>query len=314
MDTKTVRLLKKAELSPDTMDFAFEIEEGRFAGLEPGAHVDVHLGEDLVRQYSLWNWSQDGRSINVAVKREEAGRGGSQAMHALQEGAKVRIGGPRNHFKLQSGDSYVTLIAGGIGATPLVAMARELLNTGRDFQVYYLVRSKEYAAMDAKFRELGLNEWYHLHCDDTDGVLDLAQVLQNVPVGSDVYTCGPEPMLNAVLEAGVALRGGTIHFERFSAVTDVDHGDNDAFEIEVRSSGALYQVGATDTILEVLKSNGVPVEFGCSEGLCGSCIVDVIEGEVDHRDGILTPEEQSTNSYMCTCVSRAKSKRLVLDL
>lgn len=314
MQTIAARMTKKATLSPDTTDFTFEITEGRFQGLEAGAHVDVHLGDDLVRQYSIWSWSLDGRLLNVAVKREESGRGGSLAMHALEEGAIVEIGGPRNHFKLQPGDRYVTLIAGGIGATPLVAMARELLNAGRDFQVVYLVRSKEYAAMDAKFRALGLDEWYRLHCDDMDGQFDLPALMRSLPVDSDIYTCGPEPMLNAVLDASSALRGGAIHFERFAAATDVDHGGTGSFEVQLGSNGVVYEIGADETILEVLRANGVPVEFGCSEGLCGSCMVDVIEGEVDHRDGILTPEEQATNSYMCTCVSRAKGKRLVLDL
>ena len=110
------------------------------------------------------------------------------------------------------------------------------------------------------------------------------------------------------------MRGGTIHFERFSAPADADHGDSAAFEVVVNSTGASYEVGEDDTILDVLRQNGVSVDFGCSEGLCGSCIVDVIEGEVDHRDGILTPEEQAENGYLCTCVSRAKGKRLVLDL
>lgn len=308
------RLIKKTELSPEVSDFEFQIEEGRFAGLEAGAHIDVHLEDGLIRQYSLWNWSLDGRTLNVAVKREDNGRGGSLAMHALEEGVLVQIGGPRNHFKLQPGDRYVTLIAGGIGATPLVAMARELLNAGREFQVIYLVRAPEHAAMDSKFRALGLNEWYRLHCSDDEGFMDMAEVMKGLPVDSDVYTCGPEPMLNAVLEAGTAMRGGTIHFERFAAASDAQHGETEGFEVELKSTGAVYQVGADDTILSVLQSNGVPVEFGCSEGLCGSCIVDVIDGEVDHRDGILTPEEKAESAYLCTCVSRAKGARLVLDL
>lgn len=269
MDRIKARLVRKTALSADTSDFLFEAVEGRFLGLEPGAHVDVHLGEDLVRQYSLWSWSQNGKSINLGVKREDSGRGGSLAMHALEEGAEVEIGGPRNHFKLQSDEGYVTLIAGGIGATPLVAMARELLNSGRDFQVYYLVRSQDYAAMDAQFRALGLDQWYHLHCDDVDGQIDLSRVLHAMPAGSDVYTCGPEPMLNAVLEAGSAMRGGTIHFERFSAASDADHGESTGFEVEIASTGAVFDVGAQDTILEVLKSNGITVEFGWPKGFAG---------------------------------------------
>ena len=314
MNTQIARLVRKTALSPDTTDFLFEVKDGRFAGLEAGAHIDVHLGKDLVRQYSIWSWTQDGRCLNVAVKREDEGRGGSLAMHALEAGMLVQIGGPRNHFHLQPADRYVALIAGGIGATPIVAMARELLNTGRNFQVIYLVRSKGLAAMDAKFRALGIDEWYRLHCDDKDGQLDFKAVLRDLPVDSDVYTCGPEPMLNAVLEAGSNMRGGTIHFERFSAASDQDRDESSEFEVEIKSSGAVFEVGAEETILSVLNSNGVPIDCGCSEGLCGTCMVDVLEGEVDHRDAILTPDEQATNQFMCTCVSRAKSKRLVLDL
>ncbi len=314
MDTLTARLIKKTQLSPDTMDFCFELLQGRFSGLEPGAHVDVRLRDDLVRQYSIWSWTQDGRQINIAVKCEAQGRGGSLAMHQLEEGASVEIGSPRNHFHLESNDRYVTLVAGGIGATPLVAMARQLLNTGQRFQVYYLVRSKEYAAMDAKFRALGLDEWYHLHCDDTDGQIDLSSAMQAIPAGSDLYVCGPEPMLNAVLEAGSAMRGGTIHFERFAAASEVDQAPTRGFDIELNSSGQVFHVSNEDTILNVLRANDIAIDFGCSEGLCGSCIVDVVEGEVDHRDGILTPEEQALNSYMCTCVSRAAGSKLILDL
>ncbi|AUQ60603.1 Flavodoxin reductase (ferredoxin-NADPH reductase) family 1 (plasmid) [Phaeobacter inhibens] len=314
MDTRTARLVGKTALSPDTVDFSFELINGRFSGLEPGAHIDVHLGPDLVRQYSIWNWRQDGRQLNIAVKLEASGRGGSHAMHALKQGDEILLGAPRNNFKLQPDTPYVTLIAGGIGATPLVAMARDLANMRRDFQVYYLVRSQDLAAMDEPFRALDLGDRYHLHCDDADGQLDLAAVLRSMPMGSDVYTCGPEPMLNAVLEAGSAMRGGTIHFERFAAVADADTCSNGSFDIEIQSTGAMLRVSAEESILDVLKASGIAVDFGCSEGLCGACLVDVLDGEVDHRDGILTPEEQATNSYLCTCVSRAKGDKLVLNL
>lgn len=138
--------------------------------------------------------------------------------------------------------------------------------------------------------------------------------MQDLPFDCNVYTCGPEPMLNAVLDAGRSMRGGKIHFERFAAAAGVQHAKAEGFEIELKSSGAVFQVGAEDTILSVLQANDVPVEFGCSDGLCGSCIVDVVVGEVDHRDGILTPEEKADNAFLCTCVSRARSDRLVLDL
>lgn len=314
MDTHCARLVRKTQLSPDTADFRFEIAEGRLTGLEPGAHVDIYLADDLVRQYSIWNWDRSGKWVQVAVKCETDGRGGSMAMHSLDEGDEVQIGGPRNHFKLQDTPNHKTLIAGGIGATPIYAMAHHLLNNQADFRAVYLVRSRDHAALDAQFRALELGERYHLHCSDEDGTFDLPGLMQSMPMGGEIYACGPEPMLNAVLDAGTALRGGTIHLERFAAVTDMEHAPNEVFEVELESSGAVYTVTKDQTILEVLRDNGVELDYGCSEGLCGSCMVDVVEGEVDHRDGILTPEEQATNEFMCVCVSRARSRRLVLRL
>ena len=314
MGTRRAKLIKKTVLSADTTDFCFALEEGQFTGLEPGAHVDIRLSDDLVRQYSIWNWDQNGKWLNVAVKREDAGRGGSLAMHALNEGQSVQIGMPRNHFVLQDGPNHKTLIAGGIGATPIFAMARQLQNSGADFRVIYLVRSKELAALDDAFSSLNLGDRYQLHCDETSGPIELKEVMQSVPLNGDIYTCGPEPLLNAILEAGKSLRGGTIHFERFAASSDVDHGENAAFEVEIESTQAVYHVGPDDSILNVLKQNGIHVDVGCAEGLCGSCMVDVVSGDVDHRDGLLTPEEQASNEVMCLCVSRAKSDRLTLRL
>lgn len=314
MDTQRARLIRKTQLSPDIADFRFEPTGERFTGLEAGAHVDVHLGDSLIRQYSIWDWDHSGKWLNVAVKLETDGRGGSQAMHALQDGAALEIGGPRNNFALQDTDRHITLIAGGIGATPIHAMAHYLRNKQADFRVYYLARAREHAAFDAQFRSLGLNEWYHLHCDDEDGMFDFARVMQTVPAGGDIYTCGPEPMLQAVLDAGTGLRGGSIHFERFAASADMEHAPNAVFEVEIESSGAVFQVTENQTILGVLRDNGIHVDYGCSEGLCGSCIVDVASGDIDHRDAVLSPEEQAANEFMCLCVSRARSRRLVLRL
>jgi vanillate O-demethylase ferredoxin subunit len=314
METTPARVAGVTGLSEDISDFRFESSGAAFTGLEPGAHVDVHLPNGLVRQYSIWDWAEDGSWVSVAVKREDNGRGGSLAMHALREGEAVRIGGPRNNFTLDARDQHITLIAGGIGVTPIFAMARALKARGAEFRVYYLVRNADMAAFDGQFRALDLDDRYHLHCDATDGMIDLHALMAQVPAGGDVYTCGPEPMLNAVLDAGQALSSGAIRFERFAAASDLEHAPNEAFEIEVGSTGAVFEVGAEDTILHVLKANGIDVDFGCSEGLCGSCITDVLSGDIDHRDGVLSPEEQETNSFMCVCVSRARSRRLVLDL
>lgn len=314
MTSRRARLIEKTHLSPDIADFRFEVLDCLIDGLEPGAHVDVRLARDLVRQYSLWNWDPEGRWFNVAVKVESKGRGGSLAMHTLSVGDEVEIGGPRNHFRLVETPGHVTLLAGGIGVTPILAMARQLHASCADFRVFYLVRSQEHAAVDQHFRGMDLGKRYHLHCDDTDGLFDLGALMQTVPMGGDVYACGPEPMLDAVVRAGSRLRGGAIHIERFVAAAALTHAPNRTFEVELQSSGKVLPVGPDETILGVLRENGVSIDFGCSEGLCGTCMVDVVEGEVDHRDGVLSPEEQESNAFMCVCVSRAKSDRLVLRL
>lgn len=314
MSSHRARLIETTRLSPDIAELRFQILDGHMTCLEPGAHVDVGLAPGLVRQYSLLDWDAEGRWFSVAVKRERQGRGGSLAMHALGLGDEVEVGGPRNHFALAQSGGHVTLIAGGIGVTPILPMVRALYVAGADFRVFYLVRSREQAAMDRYFRRMDLGERYHLHCGDSEGRFDIGAAMQTVPAGGDVYACGPEPMLDEVLAAGSGWRGGTIHFERFAAAATFAQTPNDSFEVELESSGDVLTVGPGDTILDVLRAHGVPIDFGCAEGLCGSCMVDVVAGEVDHRDGVLSPEEQDSNDFLCVCVSRAKSERLVLRL
>lgn len=314
MNSQRARLIEKTDLSHEVAGLRFQVLDGHLACPEPGAHVDVGLAPDLVRQYSLCNWDPEGRWFDIAVKREPEGRGGSVAMHALCVDDEVEIGGPRNNFALAETGKHITLIAGGIGVTPILPMVRELHRWGADFRVFYVVRSQDHAAMDPQFRRLELGERYHLHCSDTDGRFDIAAVLQTLPVGGDVYVCGPEPMLDEVLNAGSELRGGAIRFERFAAAATFAHAPNDSFEVKLQSSGTVLTVGPEESILDVLREHGIAVEFGCQEGLCGTCLVDVVDGEVEHRDGVLSPDEQEANDFMCVCVSRAKSNRLVLQL
>lgn len=312
--TITARLIRKATLSPDIAEFRFEPLEGRFDGLEPGAHVDVRPDPEHVRQYSLCDWDPHGAWLAVAVKREAAGRGGSQAMHALEEGAIVELGGPRNHFALKDREAPVLLIGGGIGATPVLAMARHLRAQGADFRLVYLTRSRQDAALHDAFALLDLGGIYRLHCDADDGVCDITALIEGHPANGDIYVCGPEPMLNAVLAAGEKLGRTNIHFERFAAAPGANDGPADGFEVRIASNGETYPIGPDQTILEVLRAANYNVEFGCSEGICGSCIVNVMDGEVDHRDSVLHGEEREQNDYMCICVSRAKSGKLTLDL
>lgn len=315
MSTTRAGLLRREQLSDDVCLLTFAAESGRFRGCEPGAHVSVHLGPDLVRSYSLTHWTPDGAELTVAVKAERDGRGGSLAMHRLVPGAIVELSGPRNNFPVATPEATpIVLLAGGIGVTPLYAIARSLTAAGRGFELHYLTRSASEAAFDRLLGDLGLAERYLPHHDDTDGLLDLVALLGRQPAETHYYVCGPEPMLAAVQEASSTLGRGVVHFERFTAVEIDSAAPQTGFVVALASTGEEHQIPEDRSILQVLRDAGHDIDYACSEGTCGTCITDVLEGEIDHRDSILTPEEQAEGDCMCLCVSRACSARLVLDL
>jgi vanillate O-demethylase ferredoxin subunit len=308
------RVVERVSLSSEVCGLTLERVLGRFAGLEAGAHIDVHLDDDTVRQYSLTEWDEDGRRVSVAVKREPDGRGGSLAMHALAVGDVVPISDPRNNFRLAEGDKPRVLVAGGIGITPLYAMARALSADGLPFDLHYMVRSRSLAAFDGDLRALGLGEAYHLSCDDEDGIPDFMRLVERYPRDTRFYVCGPEVMLTAMQKASEELAIGSVSFERFAAVPSTESVDTRSFQLVLNSSEEVYDVPADRSILQVLREAGRDVDWGCTEGVCGTCITDVLEGDIEHRDSILSDEEQQAGDCMCICVSRAKGSRLVLDL
>lgn len=302
-------------LSEDIQSFTFAAKDGApFATAAAGGHVDVHLPGGLVRQYSLWQWDPEGRWGSVAVKREDTGTGGSRAMHALETGTDVTLTGPRNNFHLDETAEHSILLAGGIGATPIYAMAARLKALGKSCTVYYLTRSASLAAFQSTFEALELGPNLTCHYDDADGFMDLKGLLANAPNDAHLYVCGPEPLLQAVLDnAQGVLPSNQVHFERFSAVDVVSPGADAPFEVELAKTGKSFTIPADKTILDVLQDANLPVDFSCTAGVCGACILDVLEGDIDHRDSVLTEDEQSENSLICVCVSRSKGGKLVLD-
>ena len=321
---KHCRITKVEALTADITSFDIEVIDDSFErpvldNLTAGAHLDVYLDDGLIRQYSLWDWSEDKTRVSVAVKREDQGNGGSLKMHELKVGNLITIDGPRNHFPLQPNAPHYTLIAGGIGVTPIFAMARELSQTNAKVDVYYLVQKEELAAFAPHFEKLELNQKsdssYQLHCDDKSGLFDFDSLISKIPNDSVIYTCGPEPMLNAVIKTveGHSVKH-ELHYERFTIASEAAAKENSSFEVKIESTGAVYTVNEDETILSVLSDNGVDVASACAAGLCGTCITDVLEGDIDHRDAILSDEEKASNECMCVCISRAKSKSITLDL
>lgn len=294
-------------------------EGGQLPPFTAGAHVIVQLGQGLDRQYSLANDPQERHRYVIGVLRDPASRGGSIHMHeALAEGQTITISTPQNHFPLAADGKRHLLIAGGIGITPMRAMVHALSRSGADFHLYYCTRSPEMTAFRADLEQnasAGQVTFVHDGGDPSKG-LDAAKLLAEHSDGLHAYVCGPPGLIKGVREAASHWPSGTVHFEIFSAeATEELHQEGDSsFQVEIASSGQVFEIPADKTILEVLLANDIDVPRLCEEGYCGSCLTDVLEGEPDHRDVVLTEDEQASNEMMTVCCSRAKTGRLKLDL
>ncbi|WBO62636.1 PDR/VanB family oxidoreductase [Streptomyces camelliae] len=275
---------------------------------EPGAHVDLLLGPELERQYSLCSDPADRSAWRIAVLREEHGRGGSTYVHEeLGEGDKVRVRGPRNHFPLESAPGY-RFIAGGIGITPLLPMLAAAEAAGAAWSLLYGGRSRASMAFTGELARYG--DRVTLAPQDETGLLDLGPVLDGAPDGTLVYCCGPGPLLDAVEERCPA---GRLRVERFQPKSQPT-GSDTAFEVELARSGRVLTVAPRVSVLDTVRAAGVEVLYSCTEGTCGTCETDVLEGVPDHRDSVLTEEERAAGDTMMICVSRCRGARLVLDL
>lgn len=278
---------------------------------EPGAHIDVVLGPDLERQYSLCGDPADRHSWRVAVLREPDGRGGSAHVHGqLEAGGKVRVRGPRNHFALQPSPRY-RFVAGGIGITPILPMLAEAEASGAEWTLLYGGRTRNSMAFVEELSPYG--DKVRIAPQDEAGLLDLAAELGTPQPGTLVYCCGPGPLLDAVEERCAQWPKGSLHVERFQPKVQETGADTE-FEVVLERSGRTLTVPADVSVLDTVRSAGVEVLFSCTEGTCGTCETDVLEGTPDHRDSVLTDEEREAGETMLICVSRCRGKRLVLDL
>jgi cytochrome P450/ferredoxin-NADP reductase len=277
----------------------------------PGAHIDLLVG-DYVRKYSLCGARDDRRGLRISVLRDRDGRGGSDHIHrAIAPGMMVRMRGPRNHFRLDEGFDRYLLIAGGIGITPILAMADRLKAIGKDYAVHYAVRSKTAAALcDRLMRDHGERAVLHSAADGQR--LDLAAIVTADPA-AEIYACGPERLLSAI-EGLVADRPERLHAERFATADPIARSDDRAFRVELRDSGLELEVAADQTMLTALRAAGIDVPSDCEEGICGTCEVEVMAGEVDHRDAVLTASERAAGRRMMACCSRACGSKLALAL
>lgn len=280
---------------------------------EAGAHIDLFLPDNRIRQYSLCGDVDDRLCYRIAVLRESNGRGGSKAVHdELKVGDSIRVGWPRNHFRLDAAPRYI-FIAGGIGITPILPMIAAAETAGADWTLVYGGRSLETMAFVDVLARYG--ERVRLWPMDQHGLINLDDMLKCPEAATRVYCCGPEPLLLAVKSC--CERYGwpdqALHIEHFAAPLQSAGQSNAAFEVHLARSGQTYWVPADRTILDVLDAAGVAVRQSCGVGTCGTCECRVLEGEPDHRDSVLTNEEKQAGQYMMICVSRSQTDRLVLD-
>ena len=300
-----------ARPAEDVVELMLSHPEGAaLPGWTPGAHIDLVLDHDVVRQYSLCGSPADPTCYRVAVLLAPDTRGGSKRCHELAEGATVRVRGPRNHFPLVTSPRYL-FVAGGIGITPLLPMIEEADAAGADWQLHYGGRTRSSMAYLDRLAQYG--DRVTVVPQDEAGLLDLASILATPDDRTLVYCCGPEPLLQAVEERCAGWPSGALHLERFSPKVVEREGADTAFELVLQRSGVTTTVAEDTTVLQAMRDAGVSVLASCMEGTCGTCETEVVEGDIDHRDSVLDPEEHESGEVMMVCVSCCRGSRLVLD-
>lgn len=278
-----------------------------------GAHIDVHIPGGLVRQYSLCNSPAETHRYVIAVLNVENGRGGSRAMHdSIRVGQTIAVSEPRNHFPLSAGAGRYLLLAGGIGVTPILAMADTVRRAGREFSLVYCTRSPRDTPFLASLSEYHDSVRFHHDGGDPARAFDLAALLSDIKAGTEVYCCGPRGFMDAVRRAAAHWPAGTVHFEDFNPAA-ADDDDDGPFTVEIASTGERYQVPPEKTILEVLREAGMDCDSSCEAGLCGVCCVSYSDGAVIHRDSVLTDDERAGQVAIC-CSRAAPGSLLKLDL
>ena len=308
-----VVVASRRDLTADVVELTLAPEDAVIPQWDPGAHVDLELLDGSLRPYSLCGAGPDG-SVRIAVLREPNGRGGSRAVHDhVRAGDRLRIRGPRNHFRLR-GTDFLLFVAGGIGITPLLPMIEEAERTGTGWRLLYLGRSRDRMAYVGDLVERFGSHVYAWPSDERSRY-PLDDIWARMPEGrSLVYACGPESLLSGLEDS--ARRHGQEHrlvVERFAPAA-VEHEPNRPIEVVLARRGRTVRVPADQTVLDAVNAVGANVLSTCREGTCGTCEVRVLDGIPEHRDAVLSSEERLENTSMMTCVSRCRGSRLVLGL
>jgi len=316
--SRPVRVQRVRQVARDIVAMRLVAPDGRpMPRWQPGSHIDVACGDTgLSRQYSLCGDPADSQALEIAVLLDPQSRGGSAWMHAqVKEGDRLHVRGPRNHFRLDERATRLVFVAGGIGITPIAAMARRARELGIDYALHYCGRDRHALAFVDELTALH-GERLQLHLSAEGSRLDIAALLATPQAGALVYACGPLRMLDALEAATAHWPQDSLRVEHFeSTLGTLDPSKEQAFEVELKDSGLTLPVRADQTLLAALRAANIDVQSDCEEGLCGSCEVRVLAGPVDHRDRVLTRGEREEGQRMMSCCSRAcGGEKLVLEL
>ncbi|RJP67431.1 MAG: oxidoreductase [Comamonadaceae bacterium] len=292
-------------------------DSAEFEVAAAGSHVDLFLAQDLVRSYSLYLPAAKGDPYRIAVALDPRSRGGSRHMFAhVKVGDEIDISLPKNHFPLTEDASNTVMVAGGIGVTPLMAMATRLTRLGKPWTLHYAAQARTSAAFINELQELAYASGSSVHFsfgDDPDRQrIDLPKVFACAPLDTHFYCCGPKRMIDAFVAAGEQRPSRFVHVEHFGGVTPT--GSDQSFTVRLARSGKVLTVPAGRTILEVVEQAGISVAHACKEGVCAACETRVIDGIPDHRDLVLSKKERGQNQSMMICCSGSVTAELVLDL
>ncbi|AME28392.1 PDR/VanB family oxidoreductase [Burkholderia sp. PAMC 26561] len=315
----TVRVDAIRDEAPDIRVYVISRIDGEpFSAYEPGAHIDVTSPSGVMRQYSLCGDPDQLQHYEFAVKHETRSRGGSRSLHNdVTPGTQLITSAPRNLFRLDDTATGHILMAAGIGITPLLSMAYRLLREHPRFTLHYFVRDFASAAFMTLLTESRFAEHVVVHYGVEPSKLrhEVIVCLTDVPPGTHVYTCGPSGFMDCVVRTGESvLPASSIHLERFFAESTVAREAVASFEVEIASNGTKVRVEPDQSIVDALASAGILIDTSCGEGVCGTCMVDVLSGEPEHRDHCLSKAERASGKVICCCVSRSTSPLLVLDL
>jgi ferredoxin-NADP reductase len=308
-----VRLTAIRYAARDTNLYEFMRLDGKpLPAYTPGAHIDVHLPNGIIRQYSLLEPEPDPQRYTIGVKRDPASRGGSRCVHDdLRVGKPLTISAPRNNFPLVENATHVVLFAGGIGITPIWCMVQRLARLGRSWKLFYACRSRSDMAF-LQALEAMTSSQFHFDEESAGKFLDVAGIVAATPKDAHLYCCGPTPMLKAFEAATADWPREQVHIEYFTPKQEP--AKTGGFVVELARSGQEFVIPEGKSILQVLLDGGVDVDYSCELGICGACEQRVISGTPEHRDAILTEEEQAANTKVMICCAGCKSERLVLDL